>query len=69
MLEPTLFLCYINGLPDLLSCKVCLYNDDTLLLHLVNNIKDAEVFQSDINAVDERSLKLKMLFNNKMADN
>ena len=65
VLGPTLFLCYINDLPDLLSCKVSLYADDTLLYQTVNNNKDAEVFQSDINAVYEWSLKWKMPFNEK----
>ena len=63
VLEPTLFLCYINDLPDLLSCKVSLYADDTILYQTVNNNRDAEVFYSDINAVYEWSLKWKMLFN------
>ena len=65
VLGPTLFLCYINDLPDLLSCKVSLYADDTLLYQTVSNNKDAEVFQSDINAVYEWSLKWKMPFNEK----
>ena len=42
------------------------YADDTLLFYqTVNNNKDAEVFQSDINAVYEWSLKWKMPFNEK----
>ena len=65
VLGPTLFLCYINDLPDLLSCQVSLYADDTLLYQTVNNNKDAEVFQSDINAVYKWSLKWKMPFNEK----
>ena len=58
MLGPTLFLCCINDLSDL-------YADDTLLYQTVNNNKDAEVFQSDINGISEWSLKWKMPFNEK----
>jgi len=53
MLGPILFLCYINDLPDLLSCNVSLYADDTLLYQTVNTTKDAELFQTNINAVYE----------------
>ena len=42
-----------------------IYADDTLLYQTVNNNKDAEVFQSDINAVYEWFLKWKMPFNEK----
>ena len=58
MLGPTLFLCCINDLSDL-------YADDTLLYQTANNNKDAEVFQSDINAVYEWFLKWKIPFNEK----
>jgi len=65
VLGPILFLCYINDLPDLLSCKVSLYADDTLLYQTVNITKDAELFQANINAVYEWSIKWKMPFNEK----
>ena len=45
VLGPTLFLCYSNDLPDMLSCKVSLYADDTLLYQTVNSPEDAVVFQ------------------------
>jgi len=67
VLGPTLFLCYIIDLPDLLPCKVSLYADNTLLYHNGNTInsKDAEVFQNDINAVYDWYIKWKGPFNEK----
>jgi len=42
-----------------------LYADDALLHQTVNTTKDAELFQNNINAVYEWSIKWKMLFNEK----
>ena len=39
--------------PDLLSCKVILYADDTLFYHTVNDIRDVEVFQM-VDAVQQK---------------
>jgi len=52
-LGPILFLYFINDIPDLLSCKVSFYADDTLLYQTVNTTKDAELFQTNISAVYE----------------
>ena len=34
ILDPTLFLLYINDLPDDVICNIAIYADDTLLLKL-----------------------------------
>ena len=60
---PTLFLCYIDDLPDMLSCKVSIYADDTLLYQTVNCPEDAVVFQENINAVYKWARLWKMPFN------
>ena len=43
-------------------CKVDLYAADTLLYQAANTIKNAEEFQSDINAVNEWPMKWMMSF-------
>ena len=35
ILDPTLFLLYINDLPDDVICNIAIYADDTLLLKLL----------------------------------
>jgi len=63
VLGPTLFLIYINDLPQSVSCKVSLYADDTLLYAEVNNKIQQETFQRDLNSLFNWSLKWKMPFN------
>jgi len=63
VLGPTLFLIYINDLPQSVSCKVSLYADDTFLYAEVNNKIQQQAFQRDLNSLYSWSLKWKMPFN------
>jgi hypothetical protein len=63
VLGPTLFLIYINDLPQSVTCNVSLYADDTLIYSEVNSIRDAQLFQENINALQEWSVRWKMPFN------
>ena len=40
VLGPTLFLAYINDLPDHVDCDISLFADDTLIYQVVNNAQD-----------------------------
>ena len=53
VLGPTLFLIYINELPQAVSCNVSLYADDTLLYSEVNSDQEKQLFQMNINALHD----------------
>lgn len=63
MLGPTLFLIYINDLPDTITFNISLYADDTLLYQEVKTQQDEAEFQSNIDAVQAWSERWKMPFN------
>jgi len=63
VLGPTLFLTYINDLPQSVSCKVSLYTDDTLLYAEVNNEIQQRAFQRGLNSLHSWSLKWKIPLN------
>ena len=63
VLGPTLFLLYINDLPDSVSCNVSLYADDTLMYATVNDKNDETQFQKNIDSLVRWSATNKMPFN------
>jgi hypothetical protein len=52
VLDPTLFLLFINDLPEHVNCNVRLYADDCLLYRNVNNQSDSELLQKDLTNVE-----------------
>ena len=50
VLEPLLFLCYINDLPDLVILKIRLYADDVLLYSTVTSLEDRKQLQLDLHS-------------------
>ena len=52
MLGPTLFLIYINDLPDMVCSFFKLFADDAKLYAVVNTVNDANIVQEDFSRID-----------------
>ena len=65
VLGPTLFLVYINGLPDVVRCLVKLFADDVKIFAVVtcNTVNDANLVQGDLHNMDDWSDKWQIKFN------
>ena len=63
VLAPLLFLCFINNLPANIKCKIKLYADDVLLYSTINSLDDCLQLQSDLNTLEQWSIKWRMIFN------
>ena len=63
VLGPTLFLVYINDLPQHVNCHLSLFADDTLIYQTVNTPTDHSQFQCNIDAMEEWANTWLMSFN------
>ena len=63
VLDPLLFLIYINDLPTGLKSNVKLFANDTSLFSVIYNITEsANILNSDLSKTDEWALQWKMSF-------
>ena len=63
VLAPLLFLCYINDLPELVSCCCRLYADDVLLYRVIGSDEDCVSLQSDLDVLQKWADDWQMRFN------
>ena len=49
VLEPLLFICYVNDMPDKIKSTLKLYTDDALLYREIHSLEDSKILQEDIN--------------------
>ena len=63
VLGPSLFLCYINDLPDSLKSRVRLFADDTVVYLTINSIHDSETLQQDLCKLEQWEKTWSMEFN------
>ena len=63
VLGPTLFLAYINYLPESVTCHIGLFADDTLINKVVNSTQQKDSFQLNIKALETWTSKWCMIFN------
>ena len=63
VLGPLLFLCYINDLPMHVKSQIRLFADDCLLYRVVQSMKDQQVIQNDLEALERWASDWGMKFN------
>ncbi len=62
VLDPCLFLCYINDVPDEITSKVRLFADDTIMYLSIMNNSDTTTLQRDLDKLAEWETKWQMQF-------
>jgi hypothetical protein len=62
VLGPTLFIIYVNDMPEVVQSHLLLYADDSKLYRAVKENKDVEYLQSDLDALQEWSNKWLLTF-------
>ncbi len=65
VLGPTLFVLFINDLPDVVTSTVQIFTDDTKICRTVNDIGDRILLQEDLNRLHQWSTKWQLKFNAK----
>ena len=64
VLEPLLFLAYINDMPETINhSETLLFADDTILFRKINNTKDSDLLQQDLSALERWENEWQMSFN------
>ena len=63
VLDPTLFLSFINDLPEHVNCNIRFFADDCLLYINVNNQSDSELLQKDLTNLENWEKTWQMKFN------
>ena len=52
ILGPTLFLIYVNGIPNVVTCTIKLFADDTKIYRELSNVDDTFALQSDLDSLE-----------------
>ena len=63
VLDPLLFLCFVNDIPGTVSSTVRLYADDIMLYRGVNSAEDCDRLQHDLNILHKWATTWRMSFN------
>ena len=63
VLEPILFLIFINDLPDNIKSSVCLFADDCVLYRNIHSLQDCLILQEDLDSLALWEADWQMKFN------
>ena len=63
VIEPILFLIYINDLPTGIKSKINIFADDTKMTSKVDTVEDEEIVNDDLEALQNWSITNGMKFN------
>jgi hypothetical protein len=63
VLGPTLFVCYINDLPQIVASTIAIFADDTKIYRTIRNEDDRALLQKDIDALKAWSERWQLPFN------
>ena len=63
VIGPTLFLVFINDLPDRISSNIQIFADDSKIYRHIRSDLDLKALQDDLHAVEQWSLNWKMQYN------
>ena len=63
VLNPLMFLCFINDLPEDIKSRIKLYADDVLLYSKITTPDDCHQLQADLHILEQWAKKWNMIFN------
>ena len=63
ILGPTLFLLYVNDIPNVVSSSIKLFADDTKIYREINNAEDTLALQSDLDCLENWTRSWQVKFN------
>lgn len=63
ILGPTLFLIYVNDIPNIVTSTIKLFADDTKIYRELNNVDDTFALQSDLDSLENWTKSWQVKFN------
>ena len=63
ILGPTLFLVYVNKIPNVVTSSIKMFPEDTRIYREINNAEDTPALQSDLDCLENWTRKWQIKFN------
>ena len=68
ILGPTLFLIYVNDIPNVVTSTIKLFADDTKIYRELNNVDDTFALQSDLDSLENWTKSWQVKFNSEKCE-
>ena len=68
ILGPTLFLIYVNDIPNVVTSTIKLFADDTKIYRELNNVDDTLALQSDLDSLENWTKSWQVKFNSEKCE-